>query len=75
MNIYTCSFCGKQAEGKPLSYLYPSAAYDHNGNVKVKLDGTNVALMPVGWDWDIMPVKFTDLWSCGCHVFQGRCKC
>jgi len=37
MNLYTCSFCGKQAEGKPLSYLYPSAAYDHNGNVKVKL--------------------------------------
>ena len=68
-NIYTCSFCGKKEKGKPLSYLYPIARTDRNGKPKA-LDGTNVALMPDGWDWDIVPVKFTDNWSCGCHKFR-----
>lgn len=54
--LYTCSFCEKQEQGKPLSYLInPSIHSNHK-----------VALRPDGWDWDIIPVKFTDLWSCGC---------
>ena len=69
-NIYTCSFCGKKAKGKPLTYLYADARYDkHSGKAKA-LDGTNVALMPDGWDWDIVPVKFTNSWSCGCYKFR-----
>lgn len=63
-NIYTCSFCGKKEKGKPLTYLYPWARKG------VKLDGSCVALRPKGWDWDIVPVKFTDSWSCGCHKFR-----
>jgi hypothetical protein len=65
INVYTCSFCGTKAEGKPLSFLVNS-----NDRAKVKLDGSSVALMPDGWDWDIVPVKFTDLWSCGCHPIR-----
>lgn len=68
-NIYTCSFCGKQEQGKPLSRLVPSARHDNYGN-PVKLNGTKVSLMPDGWDWDITPVKFTDTWSCGCHKLR-----
>ena len=63
-NIYTCSFCGKQEKGKPVTYLRYA-----EDRAKAKLDGTNVALRPDGWDWDIFPVKFTDSWSCGCHTF------
>jgi hypothetical protein len=61
-NIYTCSFCGKQEEGKPLNYLINPD--------KAVINGTNVALRPIGWDWDIFPVKFTDSFSCGCHKFN-----
>lgn len=64
-NIYTCSFCGKKEQGKPLSYLINKSDRD-----KVELDGSNVVLRPSGWDWDIMPVKFTDLWSCGCQKIR-----
>jgi len=64
-NIYTCSFCEKKAQGKPLSYLIHQSDRD-----KVKPNGTNVALMPIGWDWDITPIKFTDTWSCGCHTIN-----
>lgn len=63
-NIYTCSFCGKKEQGKPITYLYPYAREN------VKLDGSCVALKPIGWSWDITPVKFTDTWSCGCHKFK-----
>ena len=64
-NIYTCSFCGKKAIGKPLSFLERPS-----DRAKVKLDGTNVALMPIGWDCDILPIKFTDVFSCGCHKIR-----
>ena len=63
-NIYTCSFCGKEEEGKPLSFFTNPIDREKNKN---NLNGTNVALRPDGWDWDIVPVKFTDMWSCGCH--------
>ena len=69
-NIYTCSFCSKTEKGKPLTYLYPNARYDGLSGKPIALDGTNVALMPYGWDWNIVPVKFTDSWSCGCHKFR-----
>lgn len=69
-NIYTCSFCGKQEEGKDLSYLHPDSRYDMYTNKPKPLNGTMVSLMPDGWDWDIVPVKFTDSWSCGCHKFR-----
>ena len=55
----------RKAEGKPLFFLVNA-----NDRAKVKLDGSSVALMPEGWDWDIVPVKFTDLWSCGCHTIR-----
>jgi hypothetical protein len=64
-NIYTCTFCEKKEQGKPLTFLKHQSDRD-----KVKLDGTNVSLMPVGWDWDIRPVKFTDIFSCGCHKLR-----
>ena len=64
-NTYTCSFCGRKEQGKPLSYL--KNPVDRN---KVRLNGTNVALMPIGWDWDIVPVKFTDLFTCGCYKIR-----
>jgi hypothetical protein len=66
-NIYTCSFCGKTAEGKPLSFLKHQSDRD-----KAKMDGSNVALMPIGWDWDIVPVKFTDLFTCGCQKINRK---
>ena len=69
-NIYTCSFCGKKAKGKPLSYLVPDARHDRYTGKPLPLNGTVVALRPNGWDWDIAPVKFTDSWSCGCHKFR-----
>lgn len=70
-NIYTCSFCGKKEKGKDISYLLPHARVNQfTGRPKVKLDGTNVALRPDGWDWDIVPVTFGDLWSCGCHKIR-----
>ena len=68
-NIYTCSFCGKKEVGKSLDYLYL------NARTGVKLNGTNIALMPDGWDWDIVPIKFTDSWSCGCHKFNRNNNC
>jgi len=64
-NIYTCSFCEKKEKGKPLSYLV-----NPSDREKAKLDGTNVALKPIGWDWDIQPIKFGDLFSCGCHKLR-----
>lgn len=64
-NIYTCSFCGKTAEGKPISFLINPIDRE-----KAKKGGCKVSLMPVGWDWDIAPIKFTDLFSCGCHKFR-----
>lgn len=64
-NTYTCSFCGAKAEGKDITYLKRQEDRD-----KTKLDGSSVALRPVGWDWDITPIKFTDSWSCGCHKFR-----
>jgi len=64
-NIYTCTFCNKKAEGKSLSFLKLQSDRDN-----VKLNGTNVALMPIGWDWDIEPVRFTDIFTCGCHKIR-----
>jgi hypothetical protein len=69
-NIYTCSFCDKKEKGKPITYLLPYARVDRYTGKQKPLDGTNVALMPEGWDWDIVPVKFTDSWTCGCHKFR-----
>jgi len=69
-NIYTCSFCGKKEKGKSLSYLYPNCRYDKYTGKPKPLNGTMVALMPDGWDWNIVPIKFTDSWSCGCHKFR-----
>ena len=68
-NIYTCSFCGKREQGKDLNHLVPIARYDNKGKLK-PLNGTLVSLMPVGWDWDIVPITFEDSWSCGCHKFR-----
>lgn len=65
-NIYTCSFCGKKAQGKPLSWLKDWSVREKELNKSRQ----SVALMPDGWDWDIAPVKFTDQWSCGCHKFR-----
>lgn len=56
--IYTCSFCDKQELGKDPSILI--------NPIKSFNDKLRVSLMPEGWEWDIVPVKFTDLWSCGC---------
>lgn len=58
--LYTCSFCDKQALGKPYSYLIKPNKFSNH----------DVALRPIGWDWDIVPLKFTDSWSCGCHKFN-----
>ena len=66
-NVYTCSFCGKKENGKPLTFLKHQLDRD-----KVKLNGSSVALMPIGWDWDIVPIKFTDLFSCGCHKIRKQ---
>lgn len=64
-NVYTCSFCGKRAQGRPITFLKV-----YEDRLKVKLNGSNVALMPEGWDWDIQEYKFNDLFSCGCHKFN-----
>ena len=68
-NIYTCSFCEKKEKGKPLNWLYPSARVKYTGE-PVPLNGTEVSLMPHGWQWDIQPISFKDLWSCGCHKLR-----
>lgn len=61
MHTYTCTFCGKAEKGKPLSFLKHQVDRD-----KAAKEKNPVALMPKGWDWDIRPVKFTDIFSCGC---------